>query len=113
MWNKNHKQLVFTDYGRMKHRNGQWEHYEGMLTCSQCGTQYYDDIMEYCGDDVPRYCPNCGANMAHPANHCQRCGIVVDDGVELCDKCMYEAQVEMEQYNRLYEPTYNSEDGSM
>ena len=46
-------------------------------------------------------------------NHCQRCGKAVKEGVELCDKCMYEAQEEMEQYNRLYEPTYNPSDGSM
>lgn len=44
---------------------------------------------------------------------CARCGCEVENGKELCDKCMYEAQVEMEEYNRMYEPTYNPEDGSM
>lgn len=44
-------------------KTGHWRHYEGMLICSKCGTEFYDDIMEYCGDDVPKYCPNCGARM--------------------------------------------------
>lgn len=44
-------------------KTGHWRHYEGMLICSECGTEFYDDIMEYCGDDVPKCCPNCGAKM--------------------------------------------------
>jgi hypothetical protein len=44
-------------------RHGKWRHYERILTCSECGTMFYDDIMEYCGDAVPRHCPECGANM--------------------------------------------------
>ena len=44
-------------------KTGHWRHYEGMLICSECGTKFYDDIMEYCGDDVPKCCPNCGAIM--------------------------------------------------
>ena len=40
-----------------------WWHYEGMLTCSECGAEFYDDIMEYCGDKCPKYCPDCGAKM--------------------------------------------------
>lgn len=44
-------------------RYGRWRHYEGMLTCSECGMEFYDDIMEYCGDHVPKFCPNCGAYM--------------------------------------------------
>jgi len=40
-----------------------WRHYEGQLTCSECGAVFYDDIMEYCGDDVPKFCPDCGADM--------------------------------------------------
>ena len=47
--------------GQIKH--GRWQHYEGMITCSVCRTKIYDDIMELLGDDVPRYCPNCGADM--------------------------------------------------
>ena len=43
-----------------------WRHYEGMLTCSECGAEFYDDIMEYCGDDVPKCCPDCGARMVKP-----------------------------------------------
>ena len=46
-------------------------------------------------------------------NYCSRCGTEIEDGVDLCDKCMYEAQVEYQQYCELYEPTYNPEDGSM
>ena len=44
-------------------KHGRWRHYEGTLTCSVCHTEIYDDIMELLGDDVPRYCPNCGARM--------------------------------------------------
>ena len=44
-------------------RHGHWRHYEGMLYCSVCSDEFYDDIMEYCGDDVPKHCPNCGALM--------------------------------------------------
>ena len=42
---------------------GHWRHYEGMLMCSECKAEFYDDIMEYCGDDVPKCCPSCGAKM--------------------------------------------------
>lgn len=44
-------------------KHGHWFHYEGMLFCSECHQKYYDEIQEYCGDDVPKYCPNCGADM--------------------------------------------------
>jgi hypothetical protein len=44
-------------------KTGHWRHYENMLYCSECGEAYYDDIMEYCGDDVPKYCPMCGSRM--------------------------------------------------
>ena len=44
-------------------KHGWWRHYEGTLTCSVCHTEIYDDIIELLGDDVPRYCPNCGARM--------------------------------------------------
>ena len=42
---------------------GSWRHYEGELTCSECAVTIYDDIMSLLGDDVPRFCPNCGARM--------------------------------------------------
>lgn len=45
---------------------GHWQHYEGMLICSECGAEFYDDIMEYCGDDVPKCCPDCGIRMVDP-----------------------------------------------
>lgn len=44
-------------------RHGKWRHYERILTCSECGTIFYDDIMEYFGGEVPMYCPECGAKM--------------------------------------------------
>ena len=44
-------------------KRGKWRHYEGYLTCSECGTEYDDDIMTNCCDDVPKFCPNCGADM--------------------------------------------------
>lgn len=44
-------------------RHGTWRHYERMLTCSECGTVFDDDIMEYFGEEVPKYCPECGAKM--------------------------------------------------
>ena len=47
-------------------KTGHWQHYEGMLICSECGTEFYDDIMEYCGDDVPKCCPDCGCRMVGP-----------------------------------------------
>lgn len=47
----------------VERKNGSWRHYEGELTCSECAVTIYDDIMSLLGDDVPRFCPNCGANM--------------------------------------------------
>lgn len=44
-------------------KKGRWRHYEGVLTCLECGAEFYDDIMEYTGDEVPHFCPDCGANM--------------------------------------------------
>lgn len=40
-----------------------WWHYEGILQCCNCSAEFYDDIVEYTGDDVPKFCPNCGADM--------------------------------------------------
>ena len=54
-----------------KRRTGHWRHYEGMLICSECGAEYYDGIMEYCGDDVPKYCPMCGSRMMQEGKECQ------------------------------------------
>jgi len=44
-------------------KRGKWRHYEGYLICSECRTEYDDDIMTHCCDDVPKFCPNCGADM--------------------------------------------------
>ena len=47
----------------VERKHGRWWHYEGELTCSECAVTIYDDIMSLLGDDVPRFCPNCGAEM--------------------------------------------------
>lgn len=47
---------------------GTWRHYEGMLYCPKCGAEFYDEIMEYTGDEVPKHCPDCGADMRGEAN---------------------------------------------
>lgn len=44
-------------------KKGHWRNYEGTLTCSICETEIDNGIMEYCGDDVPMFCPYCGADM--------------------------------------------------
>lgn len=44
-------------------RTGHWWHYEGYLTCSECGMEFDNDIMTYCGDEEPKFCPICGAIM--------------------------------------------------
>lgn len=49
--------------GQPERKKGTWRHYEGMLTCSVCGAEFYDEIMEYVGGDVPRFCPDCGADL--------------------------------------------------
>lgn len=49
--------------GRNSRPKGEWFHYEGTLTCSNCHSEFDDSIMEYLGDDVPRFCPWCGADM--------------------------------------------------
>ena len=48
---------------KVTERKGHWRNYEGTLTCSVCETEIDSGIMEYCGDDVPMFCPNCGADM--------------------------------------------------
>lgn len=51
---------------RMESRaKGMWRHYEGEIECSECHTRYYDEIMDLNGDDVPKYCPHCGAYMTN------------------------------------------------
>lgn len=47
----------------VERKTGSWRHYDGELTCSECSVTIYDDIMSLLGDDVPRFCPNCGAKM--------------------------------------------------
>lgn len=50
-----------------EHKTGTWRRYEGVLTCSECNTGFYDEIMGYCGDKLPRFCPWCGADMRDKA----------------------------------------------
>ena len=45
--------------------------------------------------------------------YCSRCGCEVEIGQDLCEKCMYEVQAEMEEHERMYEPNYHPEEGSM
>lgn len=40
-------------------------------------------------------------------------GCYADNPGEDCDHIEYEMAIEMEEYNEMYEPTYNPEDGSM
>lgn len=59
---------------------GKWRHYEGMLTCSICGSEYYaDSMMEQCGDEVPHFCPNCGTDMTEEDKY--------DNVVKDCTTC--------------------------
>ena len=44
-------------------KKGKWRHFEGNLECDQCGSIFYDEIMDLCADRVPRFCPDCGADM--------------------------------------------------
>lgn len=50
-------------FAQPERKKGTWRHYEGTLTCSVCGAEFYDEIMEYFGGDVPRFCPDCGADL--------------------------------------------------
>lgn len=69
---------------------------DGLIVCNKDGDSHTPDW--FCADGKP---------------YCSRCGCEVEIGKDLCDKCMYEAQIEMEEHERMYEPTYNPEDGSM
>ena len=77
-------------------KRGKWRHYEGVLKCSECASEFYDNIMEFCGDDVPHFCPDCGADMRTKETDCD-----------------YERAVEQLEHDMLYEPTFNQDDGSM
>lgn len=60
-WNK----VIRNTVGELKLEkpSGTWRHYEGEITCSECGSSFYDEIMDLCGSDVPKFCPHCGADM--------------------------------------------------
>lgn len=89
-------QVLAYECGKAERKRGRWRHYECYLTCSECGEEYDDDIMAYCGDNVPKFCPNCGADMRAKETDCD-----------------YERAVEQLEHDMLYEPTYNQDDGSM
>ena len=59
-------ELRVADVQPIKH--GKWRRYESMLECMNCGAEFYDDIMEYLGDKVPKFCPECGADMRGEKN---------------------------------------------
>ena len=54
---------IIEDLPSAEPKTSKLRHYEGVLTCMECGAEFYDDIMEYTGDEVPHFCPDCGANM--------------------------------------------------
>ena len=58
-----HLHKVIENLPSAEPKRGKWRHYEGVLTCIECGAEFNDDIMEYTGDEVPHFCPYCGANM--------------------------------------------------
>ena len=60
-------------------KKGHWRNYEGTLTCSVCKTEIDNGIMEYCGDDVPMFCPCCGADMRGDANEDLGCRCFAKD----------------------------------
>ena len=77
----------------LSENKGEWRHYEGMLYCSECGAEFYDEIMEYTGDEVPKHCPDCGADMRGKAdtslcNSCGNTGCIFQVGVER-HKCQF------------------------
>ena len=39
---------------RPERQKGEWRHYEGMYSCNQCGSAFYD---------MSPFCSNCGADM--------------------------------------------------
>lgn len=93
-----------------------------MNKCETCKFSEYDfdeiKQMNICVDCVKGFREIFESDKECPeyepmVNHCQRCGKEVEYGIDLCEKCLYEAQVELEEFNRLYEPSYNPEDGSM
>ena len=75
---------------------GTWRHYEGMLYCSGCGAEFYDEIMEHTGDEVPKHCPDCGADMRAKETDFD-----------------YERAIDQLEHDILYEHTFNQDDGSM
>ena len=61
---------------------------ESSAECDLCGARVYNNF-----SSVINYCPNCGAKMGEDRD--------------------YEHAVEQLEHNMTFEPTYNSEDGSM
>lgn len=80
--------------GKVKHiENGELRN---VRECSECGSSYfvYDNYNSV--DEIPNYCPNCGADMRTKETDCD-----------------YERAVEQLEHDMLYEPTFNQDDGSM
>ena len=72
---------------------GEWIEQDDCWQCSECGDEYVLEVGVKPIDARMHYCPNCGARMKG-----------ADD---------YERATEQMEHDALYEPTYNSEDGSM
>ena len=63
LFSDTHVQALDMAISALSENKGTWRHYEGMLYCPKCGAEFYDEIMEYTGDEVPKHCPDCGADM--------------------------------------------------
>ena len=45
------------------HIRGHWMDIATKIKCSQCGTEFNDDIINMSDDvDYPKFCPNCGSD---------------------------------------------------
>ncbi len=44
-------------------RHGTWSEDGGELKCSECHSIFFNDIMDMNKDEMPSFCPVCGARM--------------------------------------------------
>ena len=75
---------------------GEWiDKGRNLWGCSNCGMEIYSES-EQDRNEFHKWCSRCGCRMK---------------GAD--ENCDYERAVEQMEYDMLYEPTYNPEDGSM